>query len=613
MTRLTLVGLLLSGLVLLVSVSPASAEKRGVRVDGKDPAEYMAQQTGKAYAVVIGIDSYQKIGSLRYAVADAKAVAQTLRQRGYAVTELYNERATKRAIESELRTKLPRRVGKEDRVLIFYAGHGKDEKIEGGKPMGYLLPVDSERDDIPATGVSMGTVRELADALPAKHVLFLLDVCFGGIAGTLTRGDPPPVTEAYLKQITRERGRHLITAGAADQEVIESAQWGHSVFTYFLLKGLNEGLADQDDNGVITARELHTYLESRVFGEAQQQGHQQTPQMAELSGEKGQFVFFTSAKGKAGTLASPPVASSSPAPAPEPSTALSQAEQELQALQEQERQMEEQEKQAALQRQIEEKKRQLEEKKKKIDLAKAYDLPKQTGREITGRDGAPMVLVPAGEFMMGSNDYDDEKPIHRVSLDDYYIDKYEVTTTRYAAFLQATSRATPSSWNEASQVSDGERPVIGVDWNDADAYCRYYGKRLPTEAEWEKAARGADGRKYPWGNEKPTSRHTNFNKCCDWKGYATLTAVTEHDAGKSPYGAYDMAGNVWEWTADWYDKTYYQSSPDRNPTGPSSGSYKVSRGGSWSLDMNNVRAANRGSFHPTLQGNFLGVRCAKTP
>jgi formylglycine-generating enzyme required for sulfatase activity len=586
-----------------------------VRVDGKDPAEYMAQQTGKAYAVVIGIDSYQKIGSLRYAVADAKAVAQTLRQRGYAVTELYNERATKRAIESELRTKLPRRVGKDDRVLIFYAGHGKDEKIEGGKPMGYLLPVDSERDDIPATGVSMGTVRELADALPAKHVLFLLDVCFGGIAGTLTRGDPPPVTEAYLKQITRERGRHLITAGAADQEVIESAQWGHSVFTYFLLKGLNEGLADQDDNGVITARELHTYLESRVFGEAQQQGHQQTPQMAELSGEKGQFVFFTSAKGKAGTLSSPPVTSSSPAPAPEPSAALTQAEQERLALEEEERKVEEQAKQAALQRENEERRRRIEEKKKQLEVASlpTPSLPRQTGG-ITGKDGAPMVLVPAGEFMMGSNDGgSDEKPVHRVYLDDYYIDKYEVTTSRYAAFLQATSRAAPERWNEASQVSDGERPVIGVDWHDADAYCRYYGKRLPTEAEWEKAARGTDGRKYPWGNEEPTSRHTNFNKCCDWKGYATLTAVMEHDAGKSPYGAYDMAGNVWEWTADWYDKSYYQSSPDRNPTGPSSGSSKVLRGGSWDAVANFVRSAYRRFLLPPYRYDDIGFRCAKTP
>jgi formylglycine-generating enzyme required for sulfatase activity len=238
-------------------------------------------------------------------------------------------------------------------------------------------------------------------------------------------------------------------------------------------------------------------------------------------------------------------------------------------------------------------------------------LPRQTGREIEGKDGAPMVLVPAGEFMMGSNDYDDEKPIHRVSLDDYYIDKYEVTTTRYAAFLQATSRAAPFRWNEVSLVGDGQRPVIGVDWNDADAYCRYHGKRLPTEAEWEKAARGTDGRTYPWGNEEPTSRHANFNKCCDWKGYATLTAVTEHDAGKSPYGAYDMAGNVWEWVADWFG--YYEHSPDRNPTGPSSGSSKVLRGGSWHDVALLVRTAFRLFNHPTARYGPIGFRCAKTP
>ncbi|MBI4402050.1 MAG: formylglycine-generating enzyme family protein [Nitrospirae bacterium] len=224
-----------------------------------------------------------------------------------------------------------------------------------------------------------------------------------------------------------------------------------------------------------------------------------------------------------------------------------------------------------------------------------------------------MVLVTAGEFMMGSDDgRNDTKPIHRVYLDDYYMDKYEVTTSRYAAFMQATGRDHPENWNDVSQVSDGKRPVIGVDWHDANAYCLYYGKRLPTEAEWEKAARGTDGRKYPWGDEEPTSRHANFNKCCDWKGYATLTAVTKHDAGKSPYGAYDMAGNVAEWVADWYDMNYYQSSPDRNPTGPSSGSYRVIRGGSWRVFADHVRSANRGTrASPTYRGRAIGFRCAQ--
>lgn len=558
--------------VLEEPVTSAPPENRGVRIQGKDAARYVAEQTGKAWAVVIGIDSYpQKIGSLRYAVADAKAVAQTLKQRGYEVTELYNERATRRAIESELRTRLPRKVGEQDRVLIFYAGHGQDETVKGGKPMGYLLPADGEKDDIPATGVSMGTVRELADALPAKHVLFLLDVCFGGIAGTLTRGSPQAVTDAYLKQITRERGRHLITAGAADQEVIESAQWGHSVFTYFLLKGLNEGLADQDDNGVITAQELYTYLESRVFGEAQQQGHTQTPQMAELSGEKGQFVFFTSATEKR----------VAPSPTPQISGASSDEMATMKKrLEDMERRLAEQAKAAQPPKPIEE------------TRARPYDQSRQTGREITGQDGAPMVLVPEGEFLYG---YNNEKK----SLSAFYMDKYEVSTMLYAAFLQSTGREKPARWDEASKGRFADRPVIGVTWHDAESYCRHYGKRLPTEHEWEKAARGADGRNFPWGNEEANGSLAKYRQHITdiWNGYSTLASIESYEAGKSPYGIYNMVGNASEWT----------SSSTRGDRGES----KVIRGGSWTTPTGFLHSTQQDAADASSWYQDRGFRCAQ--
>jgi formylglycine-generating enzyme required for sulfatase activity len=244
---------------------------------------------------------------------------------------------------------------------------------------------------------------------------------------------------------------------------------------------------------------------------------------------------------------------------------------------------------------------------------------------ITGRDGAPMVLVPAGEFTMGSDDGDeDERPVHKVYLDAFYIDQYEVTTSRYADFMERSRPLVPAGWNEVSLVRDRERPVHGLDWFKADVYCRFYGKRLPTEAEWEKAARGTDGRKYPWGNEDPTSRHANFNRT-GWKGYTTLTAVTEHEVGKSPYGVYDMAGNVEEWVSDWYSKTYYQKSEGRNPTGPNtstgpatSSSDKILRGGDWASNAYYLRSADRQSSDPTDRDNnnrniTNGFRCAKTP
>ena len=212
-------------------------------------------------------------------------------------------------------------------------------------------------------------------------------------------------------------------------------------------------------------------------------------------------------------------------------------------------------------------------------------------REITGKDAAPMVLVPVGEFLYG----DDNK---RLSLTAFYMDKYEVTTSRYAKFLQETGRKQPRYWDQVSQVNVGNRPVIGVDWYDADVYCRQYGRRLPTEQEWEKAARGTDGRKYPWGNEEPTSRHANFSKQWTEGNYYSdrLQPVGSYEDGKSPYGIYDLAGNVWEWTSSDYDS-----------------SSKVLRGGSWLLNVvpPGVRSANRRSGDPWAQNTIHGFRCAQ--
>jgi formylglycine-generating enzyme required for sulfatase activity len=235
-------------------------------------------------------------------------------------------------------------------------------------------------------------------------------------------------------------------------------------------------------------------------------------------------------------------------------------------------------------------------------------VPVGMANEITGKDGAPMVLVPAGEFTMGIDGWDaDEKPIHRVYLDAFYMDKYEVTTGRYGHFMKDTGREPPAQWKDVNPGTDGERPVVGVSWHDADAYCRHYGKRLPTEAEWEKAARGPDGRRFPWGHEEPTRLHANFGST--WTGYETLGIVGSLEAGKSPYGIYDLAGNAWEWVADWYDLNYYKSSPDRNPTGPARGGSKVLRGGSWYNMLYDLRSTNRNYFAPTNRFFDLGFRC----
>ncbi len=184
---------------------------------------------------------------------------------------------------------------------------------------------------------------------------------------------------------------------------------------------------------------------------------------------------------------------------------------------------------------------------------------------LTGKDGAPMVLVPAGEFTMGSEQGDDdEQPVHRVFLDSFYLDTFEVTNGRFAKFVAAIQSEPP--WGFADQetpVIHAEQPVRWVNWLEATGYCLWAGKRLPTEAEWEKAARGTDGRVYPWGNEPPTPAHAVFGLK---EGAETVSPIGNRDLGRSPYGVHDLAGNLYEWVADWYDEAFYTPQPaDQSP------------------------------------------------
>ena len=238
--------------------------------------------------------------------------------------------------------------------------------------------------------------------------------------------------------------------------------------------------------------------------------------------------------------------------------------------------------------------------------ARSAELP----RRITGLDGAPLLLVPAGEFVMGSapGGYifgDNETPRRRIFLKAFYIDKYEVTNRRFRMFFAPVDRY-------AGSFEEPDQPVVGVTWFQAREYCARVNRRLPTEAEWEKAARGVDGRIYPWGDERATCARAVMGgviPSCR-KGFATWS-VGSRPLGASPYGAMDMAGNAMEWVADWYRGNFYAHMPSKNPKGPDTGSLKVLRGGAWFNSRFLMRSAFRTGYAPYESNHGVGFRCAR--
>ncbi len=252
--------------------------------------------------------------------------------------------------------------------------------------------------------------------------------------------------------------------------------------------------------------------------------------------------------------------------------------------------------------------------------------------------GVEMALVPAGCFMMGSEEgLDDEKPVHQVCFEEpFWVDVYEVTNARFAEFLNKMGNQTEGgeTWLNADDedVLIGEsggiwaplegyadHPVIEVTWFGAAAYCEWRGARLPTEAEWEYAARGPDGPVYPWGNDFDGTLLNFCDMNCEYgwadrgvnDGYRHTAPVSTYPGGASWVGALDMGGNVWEWLSDWYDygSGYYADAPTLNPQGPESGSSRVMRGGSWDFGYSSARAAARNCKDPGNSGNDYGFRC----
>ena len=232
------------------------------------------------------------------------------------------------------------------------------------------------------------------------------------------------------------------------------------------------------------------------------------------------------------------------------------------------------------------------------------------------KDPVEMVNIPAGPFIRGSAPREgrlDEQPQRKIYVNRFAIDKYEVTNARYIAFLEETLHKPPFNVYGDGPLTREEGisdlPVVQVTWHDAVDYCFWAGKRLPTEAEWEKAARGNDTRLYPWGGEPPTSERAQFDG--EWDGKNTLKKVHSLPEGQSASGVFQLSGNVREWTQDWYDAEYYANSPEKNPKGPETGILKVIRGGSWRSFDSDLRVPSRGKGGFALKTHGIGFRCAR--
>jgi sulfatase modifying factor 1 len=599
------------------------------------------------WALLIGINGYRTVAPLRYSVADVKAVRDLLvSQGGYAADHVITMTDESRGEEEPTNNnivfqfgELARRIGAEDSFLFYFTGHGYE--LEGRH---YLLSINADPrsvDTLEISAVSLERLRQQVRGLRARQVIFLVDACRNKPAAAL--GDEPNPLSAELAKSVQVVAR-ASGAGAVGSAVVFSCspgerayEWaarGHSIFGYYLLEGLSGKAAEA--TGEVTVTGLAEYLQQEVPRAPRQ-----------VAGEEKQHPWLE-AQGAARLV----VARVAPAAPHAPETAVRElpttatlrissepagatvtvdgtasgttpcevtvplgaaAEKRVTVTVEKEGSVARKAEVALYAGRVsawEEVK--LEPVPAPVRPVISPALPSTAApptQAVSGQvwvsptDGAEMVYVPAGEFLMGSPEGegdDSQRPQRRIYLDAYWIDRYPVTVVQYRRFCQATGREMPPppgwGWQD-------NHPIVDVQWDDAAAYAAWAGKRLPTEAEWEKAARGTDGREFPWGNTWDPAK-------CASNGRST-EPVGSHPAGASPYGALDMAGNVWQWCADRYDRHRYASMPARNPRADS-GEDHVLRGGSWDNRAGgpwHYRAACRPSAGA---GDYrVGFRCAR--
>ncbi len=605
----------------------------------------------ETHVVAAGVEQYDdaRISSLKFAAADARAVAAVFRASGV-------PRQNVALLTTEARAAMarPSRIGlitalqsardrcrPGDTLIFFFGGHGVEQDGEQ-----YLLSSDTRRDLLAETALPLALVNKALKGIEAEQVLFILDACRndpdagkGDTDARMTDG----LARGLRPKVVSQAGGPKLTATLLSCDVGERAfedpKSGHGAFTVALLRGL-QGAAAEAGQPVRLGR-LAAYVQDEVNRWATREGKHQTPKLlspdgqdmdlltpptepvvsvtfrnvtltdaiAELAAEYGTQIVLGPGVDPGGRVngrlelqplgtalrllllaldlkvrrdgpvyvIEKPVTAAAPSPAPSGGRPAGWPE-----------------------------------------YLSSYQPPtgmSWSSYRVSPKDGMPQVLIPAGEFLMGSpadekGRRDDEGPQKRVYVSAFWMDLHEVTVGQYQRFCRATNRKLPPPSHHGWE---DRHPVSNVTWDDAAAYCQWAGRRLPTEAEWVKAARGGrEGQAYVWGTQWPPPRGGgNFGSIDGYDdGYAGVAPVGSF--APNGYGLFDLAGNVWEWCQDWYDEGWYARMPGRDPCNTTNGDARVQRGGSSFLYVvpRYLRAANRYRTDPGGRNVLFGFRAA---
>jgi formylglycine-generating enzyme required for sulfatase activity len=587
----------------IVTMILAQEGSRGVRI------KQMKNNAGERWAICIGINDYEDrtIIDLKKARNDAKELGKVLKKYGqfdrvYVMTDDLNPRGEDYPKFMNIKRKmdfLKDHIDPEDLVLFSFSGHG----IANSKGEGFLVMADSYREDFQGSSIKVKEVIEWLKEVKVKKSLLLLDAC----REQFQEGKALNLNGLKASRFSQAEVGAVFYSTKSGWFSYEDAYGNFGVFTRYVIDGL-KGQSDKskisgNEDGIITFSELASYVEEGVSNWALNKGKRQRPYTKILGEKFGDLALSAYVKAwdpekKDEEIKEPEISEDKPAD---------------------------------------------------VKAVESRGIPVKKNEkgswEADYGDGIVMVYIPEGEFTMGSNDgNNDEKPPRKVYLDAYWMGKTEVTVKQYMKFVNETKKNYPKWLEEGSKYNvetgtddfykkfgpalrGNNYPVVGISWHDASAYCDWLSNetgfhfKLPTEAQWEKAARGTDGRKYPWGNIPPSGNKVNYADKQEWlrekdiwayknidDGYAYTAPVGSYPQGTSPYGLQDMAGNVRECCSDWYDSDYYKNAPKNNPAGPEGGTFRVIRGGGLDFYVRSLRCAYRSNDGPSFRYFYLGFR-----